>query len=397
MRIGLRRTRVTAIAVLAGLLAIGAGAPPALAGGSIWTRVPSPNPATKSVSNDALSGVSALSDSAVWAVGDYSSSGGNNVQHTLVERWNGSTWMVVPSPDMGALGSALLGVTAISSTDVWAVGEFSTSSTANGARTLIEHFDGTTWSIVPSPNPSTQGDNLTAVAALGPDNVWAVGYYENNGQSALLPLVLHFDGTKWSMVTAGLGAAAGTVLHGISAFSANDIWAVGEAGFGTNRELHWDGMRWSVASASFTSGGQESLGGVGGAASNDVWAVGSYAPTISAELQTLILHWDGHGWRKVTSPNVDTYFNLLFGVAALRSNDVWAVGYAYTTDGLSFNNLIEHWDGTQWSIVPTPAISASELRGVVQSGPSSLWAAGTFISFHRGGGIRTLTMHTTQG
>lgn len=394
----LRHRRLARLLILAGLLAAGMRGQVVSASGSIWRVVPSPNPSISSVSNDVLEGVAALADTDVWAVGNYSNTSGNNVKHTLIERWNGSAWSVVPSPDMGSMGSELLGVAALSDSDVWAVGDVSTSTTANGARSLIEHYDGSAWSIVPSPNPSMQGDNLTAVAAITSGNVWAVGYFENNGQSALIPLIEHWNGSAWSVVTAGVGRATGIVLNGITAISANDIWAVGDAGLNTNREMHWNGSTWSVTSASFPSGGQETLDGVTAAGSQDVWAVGSYAPTPFAELQTLALHWDGRKWSQITTSNLDQFFNLFFGVAALRSDDVWAVGYAYTTDGLSFSTLTEHWDGTSWTIVPTPTISGSELRGVVATGPTMLWAAGSYDSLKQGNpGLRTLTMHTMQG
>jgi hypothetical protein len=117
-----------------------AAAPAVSASGSLWQYVPSPNPSTVSVSNDVLEGVSALADNNVWAVGNDSSSVGNNVKHTLVEHWNGTAWSVVPSPNVGTQGSELLGVVAISSTDAWAVGDFSTSATVNRPPSLAPSF-----------------------------------------------------------------------------------------------------------------------------------------------------------------------------------------------------------------------------------------------------------------
>ncbi len=201
------------------------------------------------------------------------------------------------------------------------------------------------------------------------------------------------------------GVPSGGILHSITAFSPNDIWAVGESGNGpTNFEMHWNGVQWSVAPfASFPTGGQESLRGVAAASSTDVWAVGSYAPTVFAELQTLAVHWDGKKWSRVTTPNVDAFFNLFFSVAVVKSNDVWAVGYAYTPNGLNFHTLIEHWNGSQWSIVPSPNVPnkvgrSDELDGVTVSGATTLWSVGTFVRLSRThGGLRTLALHTTQG
>jgi hypothetical protein len=392
---------VVAIVPLVALLLFPAGA--SAAGGSIWTIVPSANASKTSVSNNVLSGVSALSDSDVWAVGYFNSSNGGAINHTLAEHWNGTTWSVVQTPNVGTLGSQLQGVSALSDSDVWAVGNFSTSSTSSGGRTLIEHYDGTAWSVVSSPSPSTQGDFLTGVAALASDNVWAVGWLDSPILGTLSPLILHWDGAMWS-VTPGV-PGAGNILEAITALSPTDIWAVGEsAGGGNNFELHWNGSKWTVTPfASFPNGGQQSLRGVAAASSTDVWAVGSYAPTVFAELQTLAVHWDGTRWSRVPTPNVDAFFNLLLAVAAVNSNDVWAVGYAFTTNGLGFATLTERWDGQQWSIVPSPNVPSSveladQLDGVVWTGGTSLWAVGSFDSFVQGNpGLRTLTEHTTQG
>lgn len=373
------------------------------ANGSAWSVVKTPNPSTSSVSNNILYGVSAVSDNDAWTVGKFNSSNGDVIDHTLAEHWNGSAWAVVSTPDVGTQGSELLAVAAPAHNNIWAVGDFSTSSTVDGRRTLIEHFDGTVWSVVPSPNPSQAGDFLTGVTALASNNVWAVGWFDNTATGSLAPLILHWNGSAWSIVTNGVPISGDVILHAITAISASDIWAVGESGSApTNFEMHWNGAQWSIVpNATFPSGGQESLPGVAAASSKDVWAVGSYAPTVFAELQTLAIHWDGKQWSRVTTPNVDKFFNRLLSVAVVKSNDVWAVGYAYTPDGLDFHTLVERWNGTQWQIVPSPNVpgtGANELDGVVVSGPTTLWAVGTFDSHVKGNpGLRTMAQHTLQG
>jgi hypothetical protein len=399
-------TRVASVLLVVALPLLAPPGAAHAASGPSWSIVPSANASTTSVSNNVLTGVSALSNTDVWAVGYFNSTSNNVINQTLAEHWNGTAWSLVPTPNVGTMGSQLQGVSALSDTDVWAVGNFSTSSTASGGRTLIEHFDGTAWSVVASPSPSTQGDFLTAVIALASNNSWAVGWFDDQAAGTLAPLVLHWNGTTWSIVTAGI--PAGSILQAITAISPTDIWAVGEsADGGSNFELHWNGSHWSVAGgASFSNGGQQTLMGVAAASTSDVWAVGSYAPTVFAELQTLAVHWNGTQWSKVTTLDVDQYFNRLLGVAAVSSTDVWAVGYAYTTNGLDFHTLVEHWNGTQWSIVASPNVPSSqggadELDSVTLTGastPTDLWAVGSFDSFVKGNpGLRTLTEHTTQG
>src|SRR5262249_15305031 len=122
-------------------------------------------------------GVAAISASDVWIVGadDASTPPGQlaPLHTTLIEHWDGTAWSIVPSPN-SASGGYLAGVAALSSTNVWAVG--STDGVYIG-QTLIEHWDGATWSIVPSPSPSGATNSyLAGVAGNAANDVWAVGF-----------------------------------------------------------------------------------------------------------------------------------------------------------------------------------------------------------------------------
>ena len=109
----------------------------------MWTRVPSPNP-NPSLSEDQLFGISAVSPSDAWAVGYWES----NVNYeTLVEHWNGTGWSKVPSPNssigLKGNGNILNGVSGLSSTDAWAVGNDSTGTYSYTV--LILHWNGSQW------------------------------------------------------------------------------------------------------------------------------------------------------------------------------------------------------------------------------------------------------------
>src|SRR5205823_11017357 len=99
--------------------------------------------------------------------------------------------------NVGTLGSSLSGVTAVSTNDVWAVGSSTQNGTAyNFPRTLIEHWNGTTWSVISSPNVGSGWNLLSGVTAVSANNVWAVGYYQQ-GTSTTAPyasLTQHWDG-----------------------------------------------------------------------------------------------------------------------------------------------------------------------------------------------------------
>lgn len=191
-----------------------------------WTVISSPNVADTQYNQ--LLGVAVASSSDMWAVGNYYNT--SNLFRTLIEHWDGSTWSLIASPNMGTQrsGSYLYGVAVVSSSDVWTVGYYDLELIPNYSyvhRTLIEHWNGSVWSVVPSPNSGTEGVALTAVAAVSADNVWAVGYY--NGTHSTL--VEHWDGSAWSIVPSPNGTTTNSanVLSSVTAVSASDLWAVG--------------------------------------------------------------------------------------------------------------------------------------------------------------------------
>lgn len=138
-----------------------------------WQKVPSPSPG---LNYNFLSGAAATSASNAWAVGSYNRGTGRNP--ALIERWNGTSWKQVPSPNPGSVNNDLSGVAATSATSAWAVGFYSGRTGAN--RTLIQRWNGKTWKQVPSPNPGSSGSGLSAVAATSAANAWALGAYSNS-------------------------------------------------------------------------------------------------------------------------------------------------------------------------------------------------------------------------
>ncbi len=296
--------------------------------------------------------VAAVSANDMWAVGTYFP---YDYAWTLIEHWDGTQWSLVPSPNAGQV-NRLEGLVVVSANDIWAVGEYA-HLWYLPLQTLIEHWDGTSWSVVSSPNTTTTNNNeLYGVAAVSVNDIWAVGGYNPDQSTGWETLIEHWNGSTWSIVPSpGLDA----LLYGVAAVAANDVWAVGGSLI-----LHWNGTSWSIV----PNPGPGRLYGVAAVAANDVWAVGNYYESTS--YRTVILHWNGTSWSSVPSPNQDTRENILRGVAAVAANDVWAVGDSYRL------TLTEHWDGTQWSIVPSPGIS--ELYGVAAVASNDVWAVGNW-------------------
>ena len=287
-------------------------------------------------------------------------------------------WSVVPSPNQGTADNRLGGITAVSANDVWAVGQYYVVD--GSGRTLVTHWDGTQWSVVPSPNPGANQNSLFDVSAASANDTWAVGYY-TVGFTETRTLVMHWDGAQWGVVPSP-NVGTNDYLWAVAAVSANDVWAVGEHITANNARqmlvMHWDGMSWSLGSGPNPDWQHSWLSGVAAASANDVWAVGAYMDD-SSIYKTLVMHWNGASWSVVPSPNADSSPNWLNAVSAVSADDVWAVG-AYDTGGFTRYALMLHWDGTSWSIVAGPDMGNRNVALVALSAvsPDAAWAVGSW-------------------
>jgi hypothetical protein len=321
-----------------------------------------------------LNGVAAISGSDVWAVGYYYN---GSVNLTLTEHWNGTSWSIVYSPNVGTYNTYLFGVAAVSSGDVWAVGFYFNGSVY---KTLVERWNGTSWNIVSTPNVGTNTSRLNGVAAISGSDVWAVGYYHSG--SVDQTLAEHWNGTSWSVISSP-DTGSNDQLFGVGAISSSDVWAVGFYYNGSSDQTlveHWNGTSWSRVLTPNVGTGDNVLRGVAAISGSDVWAVGYY---VSPLYKTLVEQWDGSVWSIVGSPDVGKGDNQLTGVGAISSSDVWAVGYYY--NGSSDQTLVEQWRGTQWSVVPSPNVGTSTnlLNGVAAVSASDVWAVGSYAVVNR--------------
>jgi hypothetical protein len=213
--------------------------------GTAWTRVPIRQ------ARDNLLAVTALSPSDVWAVGGFTDpKGGGGV---LVLHWNGTSWARIATP---RIGGSLDAVTAVSPRDAWAVG--SCCGSFGTGKTVVLHWNGTAWTRQASPNPSTKAavpiNELNGVSGLSATNAWAVGDYGHVAQGGRLalfkPLVLHWNGVSWTKVASPFFGPA-SALNSVAALSPTDAWAVGGLspanGPATTLILHWNGTAWTRA------------------------------------------------------------------------------------------------------------------------------------------------------
>jgi hypothetical protein len=152
--------------------------------GKTWSIVPTPSPQDGPNPTNELTGVTAVSPANIYASGFEANVDNQNLRNPYVLHWNGSTWSLVTLPNTGTEGSMLEGITALSASDIWAVGD--TAEDDGSVLTLAEHFNGTAWSVEPTPDPGEQGaliaNGLSAAASPGHGIVWALGGTQHLGE-----------------------------------------------------------------------------------------------------------------------------------------------------------------------------------------------------------------------
>jgi hypothetical protein len=305
----------------------------------------------------------AIADNDIWAVG-FSDQvlAPPVVDSTLAEHFDGKSWSIVSTPPTPSGGvnppnAQLRGVAGAAGNDVWAVGFKTGPDNPDFGEQLIEHWNGTSWSI-DTTGPMMEGGGLDAVTVVSSKNAWAVGSEFE-----------HWNGTSWSIVSNPVisgGASA------ISADSANDIWAVqGET------ILHFDGTNWTLV----TSHPNVNATSVTALSPTNVWVAGTVSVFFNhrQHSQAAIEHWDGTSWSIVPSPpptkspGLDSFLD---GIAAVSANDISAVGSFDTNPGLA--TLTEHWDGASWKIIgsPNPGTATDGLLGVTALSDGTATAVG---------------------
>ena len=298
-----------------------------------------------------------------------------------------SGWTIVTAPPTG-VNASFTGVTSTSDSDAWAVGSENAALNGVGAKVLIDHWNGTAWSQVATPATPGNTASLAGVSASSTTDAWAIGHTQVN-RSDFAPLALHWNGTAWSVSPSAATALAGQIGAGVTDISPTDAYAIG-GGLGsasTGLVARWNGSTWTRVSvpAPSTDGLASNLNAISADGPNDVWIVGTYTDEISSTFfptETYSLHWNGIAWSVVPMPlvgssNVNAFFHFN-AIKADSPTDVWAVGdqgIAGTTTG---STLIEHWNGTAWSVVPSPSPgSGSDLTGVTTSNAANdVWAVG---------------------
>jgi hypothetical protein len=353
--------------------------------GTSWSIQPAPNPAGAQFTY--LNTVACVSASSCIAAGAYINSSG--AFQALAERWNGSSWAIQPTPRLpgGAMGQ-LSGVTCTSATGCLAVGYANPNVFNNQSpATLAERWNGSTWSIQPTPSPrGAAASELNAASCVSPSACIAVGI-TSNSRGTPLALAQRWNGHAWSTQPTPSPADGGNLI-GVSCPSRSSCLAVGGHGNpfisvppGTLAE-RWNGTRWRITPTPNPPGGGWFLTAVSCTSPSACTAVGGRLTPPGQPSGTLAERWNGHTWSIQPTPNPPGHgVKLLNSVACTSRSSCMAVGNEFNpATGAGLGTLAERWDGRTWRIVPTvkpaPAGGNAALNGVACTSASACTAVG---------------------
>ena len=319
-----------------------------------WSVAHPPYTATDNVPYAPLNAISAISATNVWAVGQSSGT-------PLIDHYNGSSWSqsALPSGPCSVFEADcnITGVSGDSASDVIAIGN-GTIPTSSGwqVETLAYRWNGTAWQAltVPSHIPDTAMEHIQA---FSPTDSWAVGTAPNASDTGSVVAAVNWNGTTWTQVATPFSTTVNLTVNAISGDSASDIWVVGETatrgytgGQRTSVILHYNGSAWTQVTAPDQSG----LLDVDAVSPTDAWAIAADGS---------VLNWNGSAWAVATQLGESNTASI----AALSPTDVWVAGVVSLT----------HYNGTSWTSSAIPS-GVNSLTGHAVLSGGHVWFGGYY-------------------
>lgn len=330
---------------------------------------------------DELNGISMLSPTDGWMVGDNPTIGS-----TLILHYVNGLWMQVASPkgrDLNAQYLTLREVAMVSASEGWAVGSYQPGT--NQTAGLILHDVHGRWVTQSTLNNLA----LESIFMRSPTDGWIGGSEGCCGPNAGQAILLHYDGTAWNKVS-----VPGFDVSQVVMTSASEGWAVGSQqvnGFDgpLGSLLHYTGGKWSAVKVA----GIDEVLALSLPAANGGWLVGLHFLTsrVSNALyagipsQVVLAHYNGKSWTAVTTTEVSTYANATLSSISLASpTEGWAVG-TYSTNNGDAAPLYYHLSGGMWKRVDGPG--PGTLSRVFTLSADDAWATGgnaSILHYHNG-------------
>lgn len=292
----------------------------------------------------------------------------------------GGTWQPVTLP-AAAQDWTLTDVAIDTSGHAWITGQ-------QGGRALVEHDDGGGWarSYLARAALGSNGTKLWSVATTGGGSqVFAAGAIQTVDSSDRT-LVVHWAGDGWRRMGSRNRPGASD-LYGITARSATDVWAVGSSsdnGFETTSTLieHWDGQSWRIVRSPDPDQSQNELTHIAAGRDGALFAAGH------TSTGTLLVRRVHGRWRTVATPTPSGYTGTyLEGLAVRSAHSVWLAGYGQRSSDGASRPLVEHWDGSRWTVYRVPNVPPDSYLSDVAVGGGRVVAVGTSFNDFGSNGI----------
>ena len=378
----IRTHRLVAVAAAA-VLTLGVLALPAAAQPSNWTIVTTAN--TSPNQDNVLLGVSCPSTDFCVSVGHHQND--QAIDQTLIEAFDGSTWSIVPSPNTSdSLTNDLADVSCASASFCVAVGN--AKSTTGYLQSLVEVFDGSRWTIMSSPNTSpTVPQYLNGVDCLSSTFCVSVGATEDE-PGVTQTLALTYNGTAWTITPTpnnNTSSLEVNILGTVSCPSPTSCIAVGDyfAPNGHSQSLveSFNGAAWTISPSPNSAADENNiLYGVSCPTAGACEAVGTYSDAAFVS-HTLAMSYNGTNWAITPSPNTaPDVNNQLQSVDCSSPISCTAVGFT-SQPAPHPETLVETFSGSTWSLVPSPNTSPDEdntLYTVTCATPENCVAVGSW-------------------
>lgn len=332
-----------------------------------------------------LNRVACFSTRACTAVGFYYDAQG--AIRSLAERWDGSSWAIQPTPNPTAsVAGGLLGVSCPSAVSCIAVGSYNDS--AGTPLTLAEVWNGSAWSILQSPDPTgAAASSLSSVSCSAVGTCLAVGGYQDQSQDQLT-LSEAWDGSAWRLLsTPDPTGSTNSRLEAVSCPKPGACAAVGYSFEASGSQVTlaeaWNGSAWSIQSMPHPARWASSyLEGVSCRSAIACTAVGVYGSNQPPGSAALAESWDGSRWSVQVTPSPRAFSGSgLFGVSCPGSSSCGAVGDFTVGSQQGERVLAEAWDGAAWRIQRAPSLPGailSQLSGVSCPSAAACVAVGNY-------------------
>jgi len=313
-------------------------------GPSDWVVQATPSIEWSPVLND----ISCVSSSFCMAVGEI-----GEEEKTLAEKWNGSAWNLVSSPNPAASQNRLDAVSCTSSSFCMAL----QIQPGSGGGTYVHQWNGEKWS-----TSFIAGKYLPGISCLS--STWCMAAGQIGGSSQ--PAALRWNGAVWTSLEVPFLPKEAYFL-GLSCPSTSYCKAVGIQVPGSPEypypmAAQWNGSTWSVNTVpkptkinfpkgSIQTGEDGILTDVSCMSASDCMAVGEHDWMYKDESEYVeygtsgfVERWHEGAWT-VTSLDSDRQMRL-GDVSCVTADQCIAVGREIATE---FGPIIHRWDGTQWS------------------------------------------------